>query len=256
MECRFLSETKVKTIIDSCYPGKFVDHHVFLFLSVSSFLCLFHHPSSYPLSFTTSLVSSSFPRTADQLRGHDVREHISQLNNGIRWCKFAIEKVINDEDGLDYYVFVNLASNDTTVSTSIHIPRNMDSFNYVLNSILKSEEKKVSKIEIENGVIEHVKKFKKTNTMMKAVDAEELVDSWIRRNLLHRFDDGMITLGFVALAEFSYWIQNKYPDAAVKCSLCKSILLVGDKCSSCSSALHFACKRKIERSTNKCPECS
>ena len=90
--------------------------------------------------------------------------------------------------------------------------------------------------------------------MLKAPDVHELVDWWVKHNLLHCSPDGTITIGFVALAEFTLWIQREYPNVAKKCALCQSIVVGGDKCSSCQESLHTSCKARLQRA-NKCPKC-
>lgn len=181
-------------------------------------------------------------------------EQISRLNVALRPFKFVIEKTISDADNLTYYVLVNLASNDVTISTSIQNPKNVESFHHILEKLLTSETNSLSREEVENEIIVHSKKQKKTNTMLKPLDSEELVDSWLRSNLLHCSQDSEITIGFVALAEFSYWIQSNHPNVAKKCALCQSIVVGGDECSLCHESLHTSCKKKIQRG-KKCPKC-
>lgn len=172
--------------------------------------------------------------------------------------KMEIERVMNDKDGSTNYVLVNLDDSEMIQRAKFRPKGHWEFLKEILEEIIKDEDDhsitETDALNLRNNL--------SGDTYSKPVNletAQQLVSEWIRTQVLEKDDEGLISLGFVGIAEFRHLLQNQIPDSF--CTVCKVTCLRGKKCTSCLKVMHKTCYTRVvdgqasTQSDIKCPSC-
>lgn len=172
-----------------------------------------------------------FNETSDISR---LAEFVNTINTKIRPLHLQIKKAINEVTAAQYYGLVNTAESDITRLSSTYSVNELEFFKKITEAIVDADEGVVSSIDALNLTSQLDKKMLKK-------DAEELLSQFERDNWLEISRKGEIALSTRAILELDQYIQDQYPNLAVKCNLCHRLCLQGETCKRCDVKLHFNC---------------
>lgn len=178
----------------------------------------------------------------------------------IRQYKMEIDRTTNDDDGLTNYVLVNLDDSEMMTKAKFKPPGHWEFLKEILDRIIDDDDHSLTETEAIN-----LRNRISGNPSIKPPNletAEQLINEWVQNHILSRDEDGLLSLGFVGIAEFRHLLEVRLENAF--CLVCKVTCLRGRKCLSCSKVMHRTCYTRFvqglqgsssTQSEIKCPSC-
>ncbi|KAK2176673.1 hypothetical protein NP493_647g00000 [Ridgeia piscesae] len=175
-------------------------------------------------------------------------EFVNRINIKISPLHLQIKKGINEVTAAQYYGLVNTAESDITRLSSTYTVNELEFYKKIIESIVDSDDGVMSSTDALNLTSQLEKKMLKK-------DAEDLISKFERDNWLELNPKGEIALSTRAILELDQYIQNQYPNLAVKCNMCHRLCLQGETCSRCDVKLHFSCAERYfdKQEKHHCP---
>lgn len=159
---------------------------------------------------------------------------IEVLNLKITPLEFKINKVVCEQNGKTWYVFI---------ATFI------DDFN------IKQDPIKLEFIKLVDYILAAGGSVKYDNILNYSSNSDSLMN-FFKNNYLMMDDNQNVFLSPLAISELEGYLANKYKDK--RCMICMSIVGNGIKCQSCNMFAHGYCLTTYFKNIGitKCPKCS
>lgn len=177
-------------------------------------------------------------------------EFTLHINSNIKPYHMEIKKGIDENDGTNFYCLINLQENDVSRMATHYNQSELEFFKKVIDDIVCSGgDGSMSSTEALN-LVEGLQGKK-----MSKREAQDLIERLCTERWLTSLD-GQLLLTPRAIMEFDLYIQDQFPDDAVKCELCRKLVVKGQNCAMCAVRMHAHCARKFIRAEDpKCPSC-
>lgn len=188
----------------------------------------------------------SCERFGMQLEDDQLAAFVLTINNRIKPMHLEIKKGVCEQSEVHYYGLVNTAESDITLSSSDYTAGELEFFKKVVEKIVSSEGE-VSSMEALN-IVNEVEKLNKKQ-------AEDILERLTREKWLIK-NAGQYSLSVRSMLELEHYIEEQHPDDAVKCNMCKKLVVRGLSCPQCDVKLHMVCARHCMKDpTNpSCPD--
>lgn len=214
--------------------------------------------NSFKNIFCGVLNKFEIPFNETQLK-HFYVSFLREINDAIKNFSMEIRSGVCEITGMSFYCLIRQSdSSGIGKMSSLYSPVELKLFKKILALIIESDEGYVDFNYILNQIVEDNETLSQTNKLPTNKEIRLSIEKFIQDNwLIEVFNKpNMITLHGRAMIELSQYMTEVFDNEVLnKCSLCKSLLLNGVSCNSCSIKLHRHCSRKFFEKQKTCPNC-
>jgi hypothetical protein len=192
---------------------------------------------------------------------------LRDINDVIRTFNMEIKTSQCETSAISYFCLIRQCDTGQIGTLSLlYSPMELKIFRRILELVIDSDEGHVEYETISYEVQEFFDNVerdaatqsqttkKPTQTEIRRVVEKFIQDYWLVEVLTK---PNNVTLHGRAIAELSQYIKQLYKDSDVLnyCQMCKSLVLSGFTCESCSAKMHRFCAKQLFKKTTGCPGC-
>lgn len=186
----------------------------------------------------------------DQAATGGLQQFVISINAAISCLHLTIRKSVQEDLRADKscFVLVNTQSTDATKTLTSLTPWEENLFEHIIEAIVLSDEGYILEVEAVNlGP-------SLPGNRVSLSESEAAVKRMVKNMMLNKNDD-MLLLSGLTLSEQQQQLESSYPEACVKCALCKIITILGYTCDACPVRVHRVCGLKLWRQAKRNPYC-